>query len=218
MKGTKNGSSHIRNIHIKTSDHLTTQIPEFLIAADASLESEASNLYPASIWIPKSYAIVSAAAAVQTNMKLSKAGMTAGQVLSYCFRASAHQEPLIDHNTTLAATEIQWNFNFSSEAPHHFASAYGLLQQWSNTFFPNGHSLVPCEIRPLTKLYHGRRDGDVPPSPEWLAFDMQVPALVQMNIADTIQRNGIWNHGIISQLAYAHIPNDAESEMHIFRR
>jgi hypothetical protein len=84
------------------------------------------------------------------------------------------QKPLNDHDPT-SNSASQWNFNFSSPAPHYFASAYGLLQQWSNTFFPNGHSIAPCEIPPFTKLYHGRRDADVPPSPEWVAFDMQVP-------------------------------------------
>ncbi|KAN0091710.1 hypothetical protein V8E51_017557 [Hyaloscypha variabilis] len=87
------------------------------------------------------------------------------------FAAHAQQKPLLDHDSTQLSTS-QWNFNFSSSAPHYFASAYGLLQQWSNTFFPNGHSIVPCEIPPLTKLYHGRKDAEVPPSPEWFAFDV----------------------------------------------
>lgn len=63
-------------------------------------------------------------------------------------------------------------FNFSSPAPHLFASAYGLLQQWSNTHFPNGHTMAAVEIPAFTLLYHGRMDEDDPPSPEWLAFDM----------------------------------------------
>jgi hypothetical protein len=87
---------------------------------------------------------------------------------------AAQQKPLTDHDPTSESVS-QWNFNFSSSAPHYFASAYGLLQQWTNTFFPNGHSIAPCEIPPFTKLYHGRKDDDVPPSPEWVAFDMQVP-------------------------------------------
>jgi len=81
------------------------------------------------------------------------------------------QKPLSGHDPA-SNSASQWNFNFSSSAPHYFASAYGLLQQWSNTFFPNGHSIAPCEIPPFTKLYHGRKDPDVPPSPEWVAFDM----------------------------------------------
>ncbi|KAE9367191.1 hypothetical protein N431DRAFT_83506 [Stipitochalara longipes BDJ] len=85
--------------------------------------------------------------------------------------ATAQQKPFIDGDPAGVDTS-QWNFNFSSSAPHYFASAYGLLQQWSNTFFPNGHSIAPCEIPPLTKLYHGRKDAEVPPSPEWVAFDI----------------------------------------------
>ena len=87
------------------------------------------------------------------------------------------QQPLVsqDHDTAEAAVSGDgWNFNFTSSAPHYFASVYGSLQQWPQTFFPNGHSIVPCELPPLTKLYHGRRDGDEPPSPEWMAFDMYV--------------------------------------------
>ncbi|TVY50775.1 Uncharacterized protein LCER1_G007280, partial [Lachnellula cervina] len=94
-------------------------------------------------------------------------------LFSLPFASSLQQQPLLQ-DTSTTATSSSWNLNFSSPAPHYFASAYGLLQQWSNTFFPNGHSLVPCEIAPLTKLYHGRMDADVPPSPEWVAFDMQL--------------------------------------------
>lgn len=72
--------------------------------------------------------------------------------------------------------------NFSSSAPHLFASAYGLLQQWSNTVFPNGHALATATIPAYTLLYHGLRAEDqdpdpdtlAPPSPEWLAFDLEM--------------------------------------------
>lgn len=72
--------------------------------------------------------------------------------------------------------------NFSSASPHVFASAFGLLQQWSNTFCPFGHSIVPCEIPINTNLYHARIDGDLPPSPEWFAFD----AAMSYSIAGTL--------------------------------
>ena len=88
--------------------------------------------------------------------------------------ASDHQQPLFKSDNELTGSSRSWNFNFSSTAPHFFASIYGLMQQWPNTFFPNGHSIAPCEIAAFTKLYHGRTDGDVPPSPEWFAFDMSV--------------------------------------------
>lgn len=68
--------------------------------------------------------------------------------------------------------EKHWKYNFSSPAPHILSSVNGLLQQWSNTFFPIGHSIVPCHIPPFTNLYHGRQDGEMPESPEWVAFDV----------------------------------------------
>lgn len=71
-----------------------------------------------------------------------------------------------DHSTT--------PHNFSSSAPNIFSSLNGLLQQWSNTFFPNGHTIVPVTIPPHTLFYHGRLDNDAPPSPEWLAFDIEM--------------------------------------------
>ncbi|KAI8298412.1 hypothetical protein K4K59_002818 [Colletotrichum sp. SAR11_240] len=66
------------------------------------------------------------------------------------------------------------DLNFSSPAPHLFASAYGLLQQWSNTVFPNGHTMAAVEIPAFTLLYHGRMDEEDAPSPEWLAFDIEM--------------------------------------------
>jgi hypothetical protein len=95
------------------------------------------------------------------------------------------QRPLLDPEREISASRSGWNFNFSSSAPHYFASVYGLLQQWPNTFFPNGHSVAPCEVPAFTKLYHGRTDGDVPPSPEWVAFDMFVfPRVLKLDPRD----------------------------------
>lgn len=37
-----------------------------------------------------------------------------------------------------------------------FASFVGLLKQWPNTYFPNGHSVVLGTIPPSTLLYHAR--------------------------------------------------------------
>jgi hypothetical protein len=83
------------------------------------------------------------------------------------------QEPLLKHGKAITTEDgSSWHFNFSSVAPHYFHSLHGLLQQWPNTFFPNGHNIAPCEVRAFTRLYHGRIDGDLPPNPEWLAFDM----------------------------------------------
>jgi hypothetical protein len=88
--------------------------------------------------------------------------------------ASSSQEPLLGHQLEIHRQEgdRDWDLNFSSAAPHYLASLHGLLKQWPNTFFPNGHSIVPCEVPAFTNLYHGRMDGELPPSPEWLSFDM----------------------------------------------
>ena len=64
--------------------------------------------------------------------------------------------------------------NFSSPAPHLVASTATLLQQWANTVFPNGHTIAPVQIPPLTLFFHGRVDAELPPSPEWLAFDQEM--------------------------------------------
>ncbi|KAK1988637.1 hypothetical protein LZ30DRAFT_577736 [Colletotrichum cereale] len=76
-----------------------------------------------------------------------------------------------------ATTTPSWHaarLNYSSPAPHLFASTYGLLQQWSNTVFPNGHTMAAVEIPAFTLFYHGRMDEEGAPSPEWLAFDIEM--------------------------------------------
>jgi hypothetical protein len=83
--------------------------------------------------------------------------------------AAQSQIPLL---STSAAQSSPWGFNYSSAAPHYFSSVRGLLKQWPQTFFPNGHNIAAGEIPAFTKLYHGRQDDESPPSPEWLAFDM----------------------------------------------
>ncbi|KAI9051781.1 hypothetical protein LZ554_004048 [Drepanopeziza brunnea f. sp. 'monogermtubi'] len=98
-----------------------------------------------------------------------------GIFLYVIFATASEQKPLLEHDAPSPKTGTStWNLNFSSEASHYFASVYGLLQQWPNTFFPNGHSIVPCEIPSFTKLYHGRMDAQLPPSPEWVAFDSEM--------------------------------------------
>jgi hypothetical protein len=144
--------------------------------------------------------------------------ITAVQFLYRLSLASSAQQPLRPVDTSAAASR-PWNFNFSSSAPHYFASVHGVLQQWSNTFFPNGHSIVPCEIPPLVKLFHGRMDEDIPASPEWVAFDMQVLCLESAKpILTILQRNGVRNNGRFSTLAYVHLPNHTTDQMLILRR
>ncbi|KAH9988375.1 hypothetical protein F4779DRAFT_277372 [Xylariaceae sp. FL0662B] len=84
------------------------------------------------------------------------------------------QIPLTIDSSSEAPVASPWPLNFSSIAPYLFSSVNALLQQWGNTFFPNGHSIVACEIPPYTLVYHGRLDGELPPSPEWLAFDLEM--------------------------------------------
>lgn len=91
--------------------------------------------------------------------------------LAYCLATLASsaslQQPLGDSNTAYP------RLNFSSPSPLIFHSVFGLLQQWPNTFFPNGHTVAPCLVASGTSLYHGRRGENLPPSPEWLAFDAE---------------------------------------------
>ena len=144
---------------------------------------------------------------------------------SFSIASAVHehiQQPIFSHDGDTGKDVMRgsrWNFNFTSSAPHYFASVYGLLQQWPQTFFPNGHSIVPCELPPLTKLYHGRRDGDVPPSPEWVAFDMYVHSpsteIGCVTRADQLQRHGIRHHGLLSQFPHANVSNDSPSKMYL---
>ncbi|EXJ72479.1 uncharacterized protein A1O5_04984 [Cladophialophora psammophila CBS 110553] len=83
-------------------------------------------------------------------------------------RVSARQIPLT------SPIHDQQNLDFSSTAPHIFSSVRYLLEQWPNTYIPNGHSIVPCEVPAFTNLYHGRRDEKLPSSPEWVAFDAEM--------------------------------------------
>ncbi|EMC94524.1 hypothetical protein BAUCODRAFT_158108 [Baudoinia panamericana UAMH 10762] len=64
--------------------------------------------------------------------------------------------------------------NFLSASPHIFHSTFGLLQQWTNTFVTNGHTIAPCVIGTNTNLYHARIGSTLPPSPEWFAFDSEM--------------------------------------------
>lgn len=84
------------------------------------------------------------------------------------------QQPILSTEHFEILTSAAFPLNYSSPAPHIFASVRGLLQQWPNTFFPAGFSIVPCEIPAFVNLYHGRFDQELPPSPEWFAFDIEM--------------------------------------------
>lgn len=77
------------------------------------------------------------------------------------------QQTLVDDSATTLFQEPR--LNFSSHAPYIFSSVHGLLRQGYNTFFPNGFTVVPCEIAAFTPLYHGWLNDEPPESPEWLA-------------------------------------------------
>lgn len=66
-----------------------------------------------------------------------------------------------------------WTAPPNVEATHHliFQAASGLLQHWSNTAYPNGHSLSPGVIPVGTVLYHGTSTGLPSPTPDWISFD-----------------------------------------------
>lgn len=117
------------------------------------------------------YAAVAAADEVQKPVGVSSPSYPTSQDEagpSSPFTAS----PKSSNDAGLGPSSWYARLNYSSPAPHLFASAYGLLQQWSNTVFPNGHTMAAVEVPAFTLFYHGRMDEEDVPSPEWLAFDM----------------------------------------------
>lgn len=90
-------------------------------------------------------------------------------------RACGHEpEQFVLSGTRTSRSTAANRLNFTSASPHIFSSLRSVLQQWSNTFFPNGHSIVPCEVPPYTNLYHSRQDDQIPPDPEWFTFDIEM--------------------------------------------
>ena len=104
------------------------------------------------------------------------------QLLFFLLKLSKCVEYVIQdksgHDTLVQSDDISANhssdLDFTSTAPYIFAGVRDLLQQWPNTFSPNGHSIVPCTVPPFTSLYHARMDNLAPSSPEWLAFDAEL--------------------------------------------
>ncbi|GBE89557.1 predicted protein [Sparassis crispa] len=62
----------------------------------------------------------------------------------------------------------------NSTAPFIFNSLASLLAQWPNTYHANGHTIITGVLEPFTLLYHARKDANLPPSPEWFAFDAEM--------------------------------------------
>ncbi|KAF2267401.1 hypothetical protein CC78DRAFT_512036 [Lojkania enalia] len=75
--------------------------------------------------------------------------------------------------------------NFSSPSPYIFHSLATLLQTYPQTLFPNGHSIAAVTIPRNTLLYHGRHDNDTVPSPEWLAFDVEMAYGIMGSMRDS---------------------------------
>ncbi|KAI3390579.1 hypothetical protein diail_9181 [Diaporthe ilicicola] len=96
------------------------------------------------------------------------------------------QKPLLDdddqaheqHEAPVADQPSRWTLNFTSPSPHLLASISSQLHQWSNTIFPNGHTLAAVEAPAYALFYHGlispEDPSPSPPSPEWLAFDLEM--------------------------------------------
>ncbi|KAF2240755.1 hypothetical protein BU26DRAFT_189234 [Trematosphaeria pertusa] len=75
--------------------------------------------------------------------------------------------------------------DFTSPSPLIFHSLATLLQVQPQTLFPNGHTIASVTVPRHTLLYHGRHDNDPVPSPEWLAFDMEMAYGIMGNMPDS---------------------------------
>lgn len=118
-------------------------------------------------------------------MMLGRLVLPVVAILPRCLTAASppSQKPLLDDTDVFEQVRgegqpSRWTLNFTSSAPHLLASVSNLLHQWSNTIFPNGHTLAAVEVPAYTLFYHGLISPDesnpTPPSPEWLAFDLEM--------------------------------------------
>ncbi|GME53134.1 purine nucleoside phosphorylase [Neofusicoccum parvum] len=110
-------------------------------------------------------------------MRTRKASIATLGLLQATAASSIHTQPITASPRPL--------LNFSSPAPYIFSSINGLFEQWANTFFPNGHTIAACEVPAHTLFYHGRHDTDMPPSPEFLAFDVEMAYGIMGNLPDS---------------------------------
>ncbi|KDQ51681.1 hypothetical protein JAAARDRAFT_502062 [Jaapia argillacea MUCL 33604] len=67
--------------------------------------------------------------------------------------------------------DLQRSPNASSTSALIFGTASSLLQGWSNSRWPRGHSIVPGVVPTGTLLYHGRQVPAIPNSSEWVSMD-----------------------------------------------
>lgn len=75
--------------------------------------------------------------------------------------------------------------NFTSPSPHIFHSLSNLLSVHPQTLFPNGHTIASVTVPRHTLLYHGRHDNEPVPSPEWLAFDIEMAYAIMGNMPES---------------------------------
>ncbi|KIJ89708.1 hypothetical protein K443DRAFT_51554, partial [Laccaria amethystina LaAM-08-1] len=68
-----------------------------------------------------------------------------------------------------------WDFNatpsLNSTSHFIFDTVGSLAQQWTNTRYRNGHTVVPGTVPVGTLLYHGTDQPEVPTEPDWIATD-----------------------------------------------
>ncbi|CEH17551.1 hypothetical protein CBOM_03962 [Ceraceosorus bombacis] len=88
-------------------------------------------------------------------------------------------------NGTQAGAEVGRNGLFL------FAQLAGLGLQLPNARHSAGHAAVPGFIRSGTVLYHARTDAGLPPSPEWLAWDVEMSFAI---MASRPSENGTFLH------------------------
>ncbi|PWN46036.1 hypothetical protein IE81DRAFT_81108 [Ceraceosorus guamensis] len=88
-------------------------------------------------------------------------------------------------NVTQAGAEVGRNGLFL------FAQLAGLGLQLPNARHSAGHAAVPGFIRSGTVLYHARTDAGLPPSPEWLAWDVEMSFAI---MASRPSENGTFLH------------------------
>jgi len=114
-------------------------------------------------------------------------GLTARTFAIFTFRSStSHSCTSQGYFSDGSLSKYPSFLNFSSPAPYITHSLATLLQQWPQTFFPNGHSISAALIPRHTLLYHGRHDKtDPPPSPEWLAFDVEMAYAIMGSMIDS---------------------------------
>ncbi|KAF6756867.1 hypothetical protein DFP72DRAFT_262531 [Ephemerocybe angulata] len=69
----------------------------------------------------------------------------------------------------------RWEFNLepspNTTGNYVFESVASLLQQWPNTRYRNGHTIVPVTLPIGTLLHHGTHQPAVPSVPAWVAID-----------------------------------------------